>query len=359
MSARTRHAWCLDVRMLVRLVTVLGVGSFVVATLAACSGVAREVSSDAASAQTSDASASDGASHAASSNVGEAGEAGASVATGRGFPVAGPWVSFYGPAQGVNLGKLASTFRVINIDVDPAAGNFTDAQIVALKNGGQNRVISYMNVGSCETYRSYWSKCVATGALTTAYDGYPDEKWANLSNAAYQDLIVNDVAVTLANRKIDGFYLDNLEVVEHGAGNTNGPCDATCAQGGLDLVWKLRQKFPNLLIVMQNGTGAFTRNGMTHGVLYRSLLDGVAHEEVYSNGGDAQARAEMIAWHALGLTVAGRPFWTAVEDYVGACSSAKKSAMQAVAAKAQADGLSSYVTDESAKQQAPCFWADL
>ena len=283
--------------------------------------------------------------------------AGAAVA-GRGFPSAGPWVSFYGSGAGLDLAKVARTFRVINLDADPAAGNFTDAQIAALKAGGQNRVISYLNVGSCETYRSYWSKCVATGALTTLYDGYPDEKWANLGNAAYQELMVNQVASRLAGRGVDGFFLDNLEVVEHGATTSNGPCNAACAQGGLDLVWKLRQRFPGLLIVMQNATGAFTRNGTTHGVPYRSLLDGISHEEVYSNGGDAQARQEMLAWKALALAVNERPFWLAVEDYAGACSPAKAGTAADLRARATRDGLSSYVTDESAKQLKPCYWSD-
>lgn len=277
----------------------------------------------------------------------------------RGFPVAGPWVSFYGPGGALDLAKLASTFRVINIDADPAGANFTDAQIVTMRAGGQNRVISYMNVGACETYRTYWPKCMASGAMTSVYDGYPDERWANLSNVAYQDLIVDEVAATLAARGVDGFFLDNLEVVEHGAGATNGPCDAACAQGGLDLVYKLRQKFPDKLIVMQNATGDFTRNGMTHGVLYRTLLDGISHEEVYSNGGDATVRQEMLAWKALALTVGTRPFWLAVEDYVGACSAPNKSAAAALQASAQADGLSSYVTDASGNQLAPCYWNEL
>jgi cysteinyl-tRNA synthetase, unknown class len=283
----------------------------------------------------------------------------ASVTSARGFPTAGPWVSFYGPASDVDVAKLATTFRVLNIEADPDAANFTDAQIAALKAGGQNRVISYLNVGSCETYRSYWAKCMASGALTSVYDGYPDERWANLSNVAYQDLIVDEVAPRLASRGVDGFFLDNLEVVEHGASTANGPCDAACAQGGLDLVYKLRQKFPDKLIVMQNATGAFTRNGTTHGVLYRTLLDGISHEEVYSNGGDASSRQEMLAWKALGLTVGTRPFWLAVEDYAGACSAANKPAAAALRASAEADGLSSYVTDASGSQLAPCYWNDL
>ena len=119
---------------------------------------------------------------------------------GRGFPTGFPWVSFYGPGDMLDLAKVASTFRVINIDADPDGGNFTAAQITTLKAGGQNRVISYLNVGSCEDFRSYWDtdppghkSCMSSGALTAPYDGYPDEMWADLSNTAYRDLIVNYV----------------------------------------------------------------------------------------------------------------------------------------------------------------------
>lgn len=288
-----------------------------------------------------------------------AGASSSPAATDRGFPPnSAPWVSFYGPATGVNLAKTAATFRVINIDADPDAGNFTIAQIASLKNNGQNRVISYLNIGSCETYRSYWNKCVATGALTTVYSPeYPDEKWANLGNVAYQNLILDTVAPALAARGVDGFFLDNMEVVEHGANATSGPCNAACAQGGLDLIYKLRQKFPKMLIVMQNATSDVTRLGKTNGVDYWTLLDGISHEETY---GDPQALAEMKKWKNMQLTVgAGRPLWLAIEDYVGACASSKKPAANQIYAKAAADGLVAYVTDESGAQQKPCFWADL
>ena len=70
---------------------------------------------------------------------------------GPGFSHSGPWTSFYGKASEMgDLAKVASTFRIINIDVDPTENNFSDAQIQQLKAGGKNTVISYMNVGSCE-----------------------------------------------------------------------------------------------------------------------------------------------------------------------------------------------------------------
>jgi cysteinyl-tRNA synthetase len=297
-----------------------------------------------------------------SNDAGGAADAITTASGSRGFPVSGLWVSWYGSASGVDLAKVAATFRIINIDAD---GNFTNAQIRQMQAGGQNRVISYLNLGSCEKGRSYYStdppghkSCANSGALTTPYAGYPDEMWANLSNPAYQDLMVNSVAVNLAAHGVDGFYLDNLEVVEHGASTNNGPCDATCSQGGLDLVWQLRQKFPNLLIVMQNATSDVTRLGMTHGVPYPSLLDGVSHEEVYSNGGDQGAQMEMAAWLQMHLMVNGRPFWLATEDYVGSCAANTKAAAQAIMMQSTQAGFSPYVTDASGSQNAPCFWSD-
>jgi cysteinyl-tRNA synthetase len=148
------------------------------------------------------------------------------------------------------------------------------------------------------------------------------------------------VAPRLAAQGIDGFYLDNMEVVEHGPSDANGPCDAACSQGGLDLIWELRQKFPDLLIVMQNASSDVTRLGKTHGVPYPSILDGLSHEEVYSNGGDPGSLAEMKAWKGMNLVSGGHPFWLAVEEYVGACSKADKPAATAIYAEAMADGFS-------------------
>ena len=299
--------------------------------------------------------------------AGDHDEAGAPAAgrelVGPGFPEPGPWVSFYGTAaQMGDLAKVARTYRIINIDADPGAGNFTDAQIKTLRAGGANRVISYFNVGACEHYRSYWSRapegvvpCGANRAAQRgAYQGYPDETWMDPSNADYQRLILEHVGPRLAAR-VDGFYLDNLEILEHGSMSSNGSCSAACRQGGLDLVRKLREKFPDHLIVMQNATSDVTRLGTTGGVAFPRLLDGVAHEEVYAPKHDASAEQELVAWKAMGLaTRSGRPFWIAVEDYAGSC--ANKAAAHAALARARAKGFSPYVSDESGGQKVVCYW---
>ncbi len=280
----------------------------------------------------------------------------------RGFPAAAPWVSFYGSAaQMGDLDKAARTFRILNIDADPGVGGWTRAQIALLKNGGHNRVISYLNLGSCESFRTYWH-AVPKGLVSARankaahlgpYAGYPDETWMDLGNADYQDLILKYVAPRLAAQGVDGFFFDNLELVEHGPHDANGPCDDACRQGGLDLVRKLREKYPRLLFVMQNATGDVTRRGATGGVSYPSLLDGVSHEEVFAPQPDAEAERQLRAWQGLGLRPGGRAFWIGTEDYVGTGGSR---AARAAYAASSADGFSPYAADASAGQQRIFYW---
>lgn len=288
------------------------------------------------------------------------------AATGRGFPVDGPWVSFYGSASRLDLARMARTYRIFDIDADPDAGNFTTAQIRQLQDHGRNKVLSYLNLGSCERFRSYWSRvprgfvsCSANQAARLGtYSGYADEVWMNVGNADYQRLVLDHIAPRLVAQGVDGFYFDNLEILEHGTRTRNGPCDAACRQGGLDLIAKLRDRYPDLLFVMQNATGDVTRLGTATGargtVAFPTLLDGIAHEEVYRPTFDRKAETELLAWQKLGLQPGGRPFWIGTLDYVGRCSHTTQA--RAAFAASRARGFSPSVSDASAGQQTVCFW---
>ncbi|CAB3778662.1 endo alpha-1,4 polygalactosaminidase [Pararobbsia alpina] len=274
-----------------------------------------------------------------------------------------PWMSYYNAESGMgSVTQAASTFRVMDLDLDPGIGNFTPADVAALKANGQNVVLSYLNVGSCENFRTYWSKvpagfvsCMAnTAAQAGTYQGYRNETWMNLSNPDYQHLIVDYVAPRLVAQGTDGFYLDNMEIVEHGTATTNGPCDAACAQGGLDLVRLLRAKYPSLVIVMQNATSDVTRLGRTGGVAFASLLDGIAHEEVYAPSYDASAERELLAWQSMKLAPNGHALWIATLDYVGDCTQTAKA--QAVYRRSRAHGFVPYASDASAGQNVICYW---
>jgi cysteinyl-tRNA synthetase, unknown class len=283
--------------------------------------------------------------------------------TGRGIARNSPWVSFYGTARQMgDLRAVAARFRLINIDADPGAGNFTRAQIATLRGGGRNTVISYLNIGTCEKDRTYFTQVpeglLSCGANARAQLGgsrnYPREVWMNPANEDYKRLLLSYVAPRLAATGVNGFFLDNFEIVEHGPHDPEAPCDTKCVQGALMLVSELRRAFPALVIVMQNATSAVTRDAKVGGVPFASLLDGVSREEAYAPHPDATAESELVAWRSLGLTVAGRPFSITTEDYVGGCHNTRLA--RRVYTRSRRQGFSPYATISSENQDTVCFW---
>ncbi len=257
-----------------------------------------------------------------------------------------------------DLGKVAATFRLINIDVDPDLANFTPEQIQTLRDGGRNRVISYMNLGACEDFRTHWSAApsgiLSCSANRTAqlgpYYGYPSETWMNVGNPEYQRLILEHVAPRLAAQGVDGFFLDNMELLEN-----DDLCDAACIQGGLDLIGKLRERFPSHVLIMQNATDDVLRLGTTtQGRRYAELLDGISHEDVYIPPSHAVIEQELLKWKNLELKPAGHPFWISTEDFAGNCDNVEEA--RESYRRSRAAGFSPYVSDSSGGQQVVCYW---
>ena len=289
----------------------------------------------------------------------------ARAGSGRHVRANAPWLSFYGSAEQMgDLQRVATTFRLINIDADPDVGNFTPAQIRTLKAEGRNTVVTYLNIGSCERSRGYWSRAPAglipcgrnRAAQIGPYRGFPDEVWMNPANPDYQRLIVEHVARRLAATGIDGFFLDNMEIVEHGAtGNgTGAPCNRACAAGALALVARLRHTFPDFVFIMQNATSAATRDAVVDGVPFPHLLDGISREEVYTPRYDRAAEAELLAWKNLGSSAGKAPLSITTLDYLGNCSDRGRALR--VYTRSRSNGFSPYVTISSADQNTVCHW---
>lgn len=72
------------------------------------------------------------------------------------------------------------------------------------------KLIAYLNVGAIEKTRPYYN-----GAKKYVIGNYGDwdEKWMNLSAAAWQSFLINQ-AILLKKRGAAGLYIDNLDVVE-------------------------------------------------------------------------------------------------------------------------------------------------
>jgi cysteinyl-tRNA synthetase, unknown class len=281
------------------------------------------------------------------------------IPAARGLPASPAWVVYYGQGSAVDLAQVAATFKVIVIDADPGSGTpaFSASQIAALKAHGA-KVLSYLNFGACETSRTYWntvpSGFVSCGANTAAqiskYQGY-SEYWMNPGNADYQNLIANYIAPRLAATGVDGFMLDNFEIVGHGTGTSSSPCDAACAQGGLDLVKQLRDQFPNLAIVL-NGAPVQAIAGSTGGVIFPWLIDGVMAEQVFLPSTSTSVVQALNAWQSAEQNLGRGTFFAGTLDHAASCS-ATSSAQAAWTASRQA-GFSPSISTTSLTSI--CWW---
>jgi cysteinyl-tRNA synthetase len=195
------------------------------------------------------------------------------------------WVSYYGyvGTTGDQTMQSLARFDLIDVDLESGAGNFTNAtQAVAWWHQQGNVVLSYLNVGACETFRSYWSQCKQY--VLGPYQGYPGEYWMNVTDPGYQNLIVNTVAPELAATGADGFYLDNLDIYQQ---QFKGITTGQLKQGIATILDGLRQEYPNLLLVAQNGVYSPTDNVLFYtdpntGEQVYQYVDGESHEDVNS-----------------------------------------------------------------------------
>ncbi|MFX1716137.1 endo alpha-1,4 polygalactosaminidase [Paraburkholderia sp. A1RO-5L] len=290
------------------------------AVLAACGGGGGDgTASPPAASSASNANTQSGVTINGSTNV--------TIASSRDLDARGAWVVYYGAASQVDLARMAQTFKLIVVDADPANGSpaVTPSQIATLKSGGA-KVLSYLNFGACETWRTYWSNApsgfMACSTNTTAQlgkmAGYP-EYWMNPANSDYQHLIADYVARQLMATGVDGLMIDNFELVGHGSGTSDGPCDAACAQGGLDLVARLRNAFPGAPIVLNHAPVA-ALSGTSGGIAFPMLVDGDFDEQVFAPTHDSTQVQELQTWRSMEATLPRSAFFTGTLDYMSDCS---------------------------------------
>jgi cysteinyl-tRNA synthetase, unknown class len=249
------------------------------------------------------------------------------IAASRNLDPHGAWVVYYGSGSQADLARMAATFKLIVVDADPANGSpaVTPAQIATLESGGAT-VLSYLNFGACETWRTWWSSAPAgflscsanTAAQLGKIAGY-SEYWMNPANSDYQHLIADYIAPQLMATGVDGLMLDNFEIVGHGTSTSNGPCDAACAQGGLDLVARLRNAFPNAPIVLNHAPVA-ALSGTSGGIAFPMLVDGDFDEQVYAPSVDSSLVQEIQTWRSVEAGLPRSAFFAGTLDYMTDCT---------------------------------------
>ncbi|MEG1608685.1 MAG: endo alpha-1,4 polygalactosaminidase, partial [Clostridia bacterium] len=103
-----------------------------------------------------------------------------------------------------NLSRF-DDFETIVIDAE----YFDKEDISKLKKDG-HIVYSYINIGSIETFRTFYDRFV--GITLGAYANWDEERWVNVSKTEWQNFVTGEIATEYVDKGIDGFFVDNCDV---------------------------------------------------------------------------------------------------------------------------------------------------
>lgn len=166
-------------------------------------------------------------------------------------------------ANSEDINKLKN-YDVLVID----GQNFTKQQIKILdKNNG--KVISYLNVGSIETFRSYYKNY--QDLALKVYDGWEDERWVNVSSPKWEQFIIRK-AKELKAKGIQGFFIDNCDVYYHYHNNQ--------IFNGLVNILKQLKKIDSTVII--NGGDCFVKEYYKRDKDLSKIISGINQETVFS-----------------------------------------------------------------------------
>ncbi len=174
----------------------------------------------------------------------------------------------YGVYLGVDdLSKLKKLSK--NNDIIVIEGqSFTKKQIKKLKEDGR-KVYGYLDAGSLETYRPYYKKF--KHLRLDPYENWPDEYWVDVSDVSWQDYIGRKIAGKLADKGVDGFFIDNCDV--YSVYN-----EKNRFYKGLVSIMKKLRKFDKDIII--NGGDVFVKRLIKE--KNTDLIDAINQETVFS-----------------------------------------------------------------------------
>lgn len=175
----------------------------------------------------------------------------------------------YGVFTGAPISKVKKLTGYNEIVVDAFYYKKSDIDYLH-KNG--IKVYSYLNIGSIESFRDYYKKF--SSLILGDYENWPDEKWIDVSNDEWRKYVINNLAGSLADKGVDGFFIDNVDVYSYLKTDN-------IFKGVLTILDDLKVKYNKPIIV--NGGYDFFNKAITDGYTLNTLTNAVNIECLYTN----------------------------------------------------------------------------
>ncbi|MDR3211886.1 MAG: endo alpha-1,4 polygalactosaminidase [Planctomycetota bacterium] len=156
---------------------------------------------------------------------------------------------------------------------------------------GNRRCIGYMSIGEAENGRWFFPAIADQSWVLDPNPDWPESYRVDSRSLEWQDLLLFQVAQSILDQGYDGLFLDNVDngeiLIEEDPERFAGADQAT-----IDLIRKLRERYPDATIVANNGLEVVP--------LAAPYLDGMMYEGVRSTWkapeGDEETDADGFAY---------------------------------------------------------------
>lgn len=145
---------------------------------------------------------------------------------------------------------------------------FTKDEVAAVQQKG-TKVYTYLNIGSIETFRDGYDSL--KDFTLSPYDNWPDEYWIDVSQPQWQTFVASE-AKSLAEKGVDGFFLDNADVYYL------YPTDAIF--DGLNAILADLSQYGKPVLI--NGGDVFVSRAVLDAATPNSVITGVNQECVFT-----------------------------------------------------------------------------
>ncbi|MBF0494588.1 MAG: endo alpha-1,4 polygalactosaminidase [Candidatus Omnitrophica bacterium] len=131
--------------------------------------------------------------------------------------------------------------------------------------------IGYVSVGEAENYRAYWEKIKKKGWVIKENPDWKGDYYVDITSDEWQNLIVNEVVKGIVDEGFKGIMMDTVDMVD--ALREMDPVKYKNAEARMvDLVKKIRRRYPGLIIISNNGFSVLER--------IAPYLDGMIAEDI-------------------------------------------------------------------------------
>ena len=107
-----------------------------------------------------------------------------------------------------DLLQLSKFYQTLVLDA-----TYLDKTDIKQLHSRSQQMFAYLNVGALETSNPFYQDF--KDLTFKAYNNWPDEYWLDVTDSAWQDFLVHQLAQSLKDKGVDGLFLDNFDVYDH------------------------------------------------------------------------------------------------------------------------------------------------